>query len=100
MQSVKALLKNHTEPEEAKSDNAPILDIVNILPTEGMGSEEEGEKGSREEENEDTGLCASCIKTKIRRKIVRTPVERTKYPFELIHSDLCGPVTPPSMGGA
>ena len=63
-----------------------------------MWHEEQSE--SIANEKEETGPCASCIKTKIRRRIVRMPVERTKQPFELVHSDLCGPITPPSIGGA
>jgi len=44
--------------------------------------------------------CAVCIKAKQQRKIIRQPVLRTQRPFELIHSDLCGPILPVSPTGA
>jgi len=44
--------------------------------------------------------CAVCIKAKQQRKIIRQPVLRTQKPFELIHSDLCGPILPVSPTGA
>ena len=44
--------------------------------------------------------CAVCIKAKHQRNIIRQPVLRTQRPFELIHSDLCGPILPVSPTGA
>jgi len=44
-------------------------------------------------------LCETCIHTKQQQKVVRTKASRTSTPFELIHSDLCGPIKH-SIGGA
>lgn len=43
--------------------------------------------------------CDTCIKAKMKQKFNRQPVERSTIPFELIHSDLCGPMRT-SNGGA
>lgn len=52
----------------------------------------------------DTGAesrdCVVCIKAKHQRKVLRKPIPRTTRPFELIHSDLCRPITPLSAIGA
>ena len=40
--------------------------------------------------------CAVCIKAKDQRKIIRQPVLRNQRRFELIYSDLCGPILPVS----
>lgn len=45
------------------------------------------------------GLCDICVKAKHQRKIARVPVERTTQPFQLVHSDLCGPILPESVSG-
>jgi len=44
-------------------------------------------------------VCEVCVKAKYQRKIKRKPAPRTTRPFELIHSDLCGPITPESVSG-
>jgi hypothetical protein len=49
---------------------------------------------------DDGNTCEVCIQAKLRRKIIRVPVQRTTTPFELVHSDLCGPFATPSAGGA
>jgi hypothetical protein len=49
---------------------------------------------------DDGNVCEVCIQAKLRRKIVRIPVQRTTTPFELVHSDLCGPFAVRSSGGA
>jgi hypothetical protein len=61
-----------------------------------------GEKNREEDwaEDENAGLCTTCVKMKIWRSIARKLVEPTKQPFKLIHSDQCGPISPPSKGGA
>jgi len=97
---MKALLTNYTELGEHTTKPTGTVDIANILVTTGGKYGEEGQKESWEDNDEETGLCDSCIKTKIQRNIIRTPVTRTKPPFELVQLDLCGPITPPSMGGA
>jgi transposase InsO family protein len=49
---------------------------------------------------DDGRICEVCIQAKLRRKIIRVPVQRTTTPFELVHSDLCGPFATRSSGGA
>jgi len=44
-------------------------------------------------------LCETYIHTKQQQKVIRTKVSRTSTPFELVHSDLCGPIRR-SIGGA
>jgi transposase InsO family protein len=44
--------------------------------------------------------CDVCIKAKAKRKIIRIPVKPTTMPFELVHSDLCGPFSTPSHSGS
>jgi hypothetical protein len=46
-----------------------------------------------------TSRCTVCIRTKHRRRICRQPQRRATRPFELIHSDLCGPMRTDSHGG-
>jgi len=48
----------------------------------------------------DGSICEICIQAKHERKIVRIPVQRTTTPFELVHSDTCGPFATKSVGGA
>jgi hypothetical protein len=43
-----------------------------------------------------TDICETCILAKHERKIIRVP---TSIPFELVHSDTCGPFTTKSLGG-
>lgn len=43
--------------------------------------------------------CDTCIKAKMKQKFEQKPVRRSAVPFELIQSDLCGPM-PSSLGGA
>jgi hypothetical protein len=45
------------------------------------------------------GLCETCIHTKQQQKVIRTKASRTTTPFELVHSDLCGPMKR-SIGGS
>jgi len=45
-------------------------------------------------------ICEVCIQAKLKRKIIRVPVQRTTTPFELVHSDLCGVCAVRSSGGA
>ena len=44
--------------------------------------------------------CHTCIEAKHQRTFVRLPVARVSRPFELIHSDLCGPIGTPSWSGS
>jgi len=45
------------------------------------------------------GLYETCIHTKQQQKVIRTNISSTSTPFELVHSDLCGPIRH-SIGGA
>jgi hypothetical protein len=45
------------------------------------------------------GLCETCVKTKQQQHVIRTKSTRSSTPFELVHSDLCGPMKH-SIGGA
>jgi len=45
------------------------------------------------------GLYETCIHTKQQQKLTHTKASQTSTPFELIHSDLCGPIRH-SIGGA
>jgi hypothetical protein len=47
----------------------------------------------------DDQKCEVCYKAKQKRKIIRIPVKPTTRPYELVHSDLCGPFATPSLGG-
>jgi len=44
-------------------------------------------------------LCQTCVETKQQQHVIRTKSSRSSTPFELIHSDLCGPMKH-SIGGA
>jgi transposase InsO family protein len=48
---------------------------------------------------DDISPCDVCIQSKHAQKFERKPTTRATAPFELIHSDLCGPFTS-SVGGA
>jgi len=44
-------------------------------------------------------LCPTCVLGKQHQKIIRTPVPPVSRPFELVHSDVCGPISIPSFSG-
>lgn len=44
--------------------------------------------------------CEPCIQGKQHRNLVKDPAERKCNPGDLIHSGLCGPITPASIGKA
>jgi len=48
---------------------------------------------------ETSGLCQTCVHMKQQQHIVSTKAPRSSMPFELVHSDLCGPIKH-SIGGA
>ena len=48
----------------------------------------------------DIPLCGVCVKAKQQKTYNHTPVTHTTHPFELIHSDLVGPISSPSWSGA
>jgi len=46
-----------------------------------------------------TDICEVCILAKHEQKIIRVAVLWTTTPFELVHSDTCGPFNTKSHGG-
>jgi transposase InsO family protein len=48
----------------------------------------------------DHATCDICLKSKHQQEFNRTKVPRSKIPFELIHSDTCGPLSPSLSGAA
>jgi len=58
-------------------------------------------KGSySEKETATSTACDICIKVKAKEKFQRkVPAQRATKPLELIHSDLCGPISPQSLSG-
>lgn len=54
----------------------------------------------RDSNNAFSRACSICIHSKQQQKFARLPVQRASQPFELVHSDMCGPITVPSHGGA
>jgi len=49
---------------------------------------------------EEQGHCEPCSLSKLQRAYTRTPSQRAEGVFELIHSDLVGPITPTGYDGA
>ena len=45
------------------------------------------------------GVCEACMEGKQTRQLSHKPAMRVKEPLELVHSDLCGPITPTTFGG-
>ena len=41
-------------------------------------------------------MCTTCIQTKHKQKIIKLKTKRTTKPFELVHSDVCGPFSTPT----
>jgi len=46
----------------------------------------------------DDSMCTVCIQAKHKQKFIKVPVKRTTKPFELVHSDVCGPFSTLSLG--
>jgi len=46
----------------------------------------------------DDSMCTVCIQAKHKQRFIRVPVKRTTKPFELVHSDVCGPFFTPTIG--
>ena len=47
----------------------------------------------------DFDTCVDCIKGKLTAKIRNVKAERCTELLEIIHAHICGPFTPPAMGG-
>jgi len=43
-------------------------------------------------------MCTVCIQAKHKQRFIRVPVKHTTKPFELVHSDVCGPFSTPTLG--
>jgi hypothetical protein len=43
-------------------------------------------------------MCTVCIQAKHKQKFIKVPVQRTTKPFELVHSDGCGPFSTLTSG--
>jgi transposase InsO family protein len=50
--------------------------------------------------DESSNFCEICVRSKHQQEFTRTSVPRSTQPFELVHSDLCGPFTTLTLGGA
>jgi hypothetical protein len=50
-------------------------------------------------DNHNSALCNVCIQAKHQQRFKRAKVLSSSVPFELIHSDLCGLIKHPSLGG-
>jgi len=46
----------------------------------------------------DDSMCTVCIQAKHKQKFIKVPVNSTTKPFELVHSDVCGPFSTPTLG--
>ena len=46
----------------------------------------------------DDSMCTVCIQAKHKQRFIRVPVKRTTKPFELVHSDVCGPFSTLTLG--
>jgi transposase InsO family protein len=51
-------------------------------------------------DDHDHATCDICLRSKHQQEFNRTKVPRSKIPFELIHSDTCGPISPSLAGAA
>jgi len=63
--------------------------LATLVPQEAYKRDEEGQER----------ICQVCIKAKHMRKFERKPQSRATKPFELLYSDLCGPISPLSKSG-
>jgi len=43
-------------------------------------------------------MCTICIQAKHKQRFIRVPVKHTTKPFELVHSDVCGPFSTLTFG--
>jgi len=46
----------------------------------------------------DDSMWTVCIQAKHKQEFIKVPVKRTTKPFELVHSDVCGPFSTPTLG--
>ena len=89
-----------TNPRKTREDTATIwhrrlahLGKDNVLKLQDLAT------GIAVDTNYEIGICEPCQEGKQTRQPSHEPAKRAKRPGELVHSDLCGPITPPSVGG-
>jgi len=46
----------------------------------------------------DDSRCTVCIQTTHKQRLFKVPVKRNTKPFELVHSDVCGPFSTVTLG--
>ena len=61
---------------------------------------EEMADGMKVDQESTVGVCGSCLEGGQTKNVSTKPRQRVTAPLELIHSDLCGEITPTSLGGA
>ena len=47
----------------------------------------------------DFNTCVDCVKGKMIAKVTKTKIGKCTDVLDLIHTKICGPFTPPAMGG-
>ena len=61
---------------------------------------EEMAEGIKVDKETTVGVCENCLDGGQTRKVSREPRQRASQPLDLIHSDICGEISPTSLGGA
>jgi transposase InsO family protein len=83
------------EPAMDPMDIEPVTDLLGVEPPITVDPVEKPDRPRWETPR----LCSTCIHTKQQQHVIRTKAFWTSTPFELVHSDLCGPMKH-SIGGA
>ena len=83
----------------ADPDVEPVMDSIDVEQIADPDFELVKDRMDTSPRWETPGLCRTCIQAKQQQHIVRTRAPRSSIPFELVHSDLCGPMKH-SIGGA
>jgi hypothetical protein len=89
---------SNAERIESVTDPMDVDPVVDLIDTE-LAQPITCTEPVLEQTSDLSGLCETCIHTKQQQKVIRTKASRTTIPFELVHSDLCGPMKH-SIGGA
>jgi len=99
------LNSSHEQTEDLTDDEPDFPDPVDDEPmTDPMDCAPVADSGSKKPDKSQAtwkipDLCRTCVHTKQQQHVIRTKASRTSTPFELVHSDLCGPIKH-SIGGA
>jgi len=89
-----------TDIEQIEPIVTDVMDVGQVEPATATDTTDTGPVTSDPMDvNIVPGLCETCIHTKQQQKAIRTKASRTSTPFELVHSDLCGPIRH-CIGGA